>query len=67
MVKVACQAGFATEAGEREKDSSSKDIVSENGGVFYTLVVESLGLWSPSSLQILKSICRRTTFHSHLK
>ena len=66
MVKAACQAGVAAEAGEREKDSSYKDIVSENGGVFYPLVVESLGLWSPSSLQILKSICKRTTFHSHL-
>ena len=31
-------------AGEREKDSSYKDIVSENGGVFYPLVVKSLGL-----------------------
>ena len=66
MVKAACQAGVAAEAGEREKDSSYKDIVSENGGVFYPLVVESLGLWSPSSLQTLKSICRRTTFHRHL-
>ena len=66
MVKAACQAGIAEEGGEREKDSSYKDIDSENGGVFYPLLVESLGLWSPSSLQILKSIRRRTTFHSHL-
>ena len=40
MVKAACQAGVAAEAGEREKDSSYKDIVSENGGVFYSLVVK---------------------------
>ena len=66
MVKAAFQAGVAAEVGEREKDSSYKDIVSENGEVFYPLVVASLGLWSPSSLQILKSICRRTKFHSHL-
>ena len=66
MVKDACQEGVAAEAGEREKDSSYKDTVSENGGVLYPLFVESLGLWSPSSLQILKSICRRTTLHSHL-
>ena len=44
MVKAACQAGVAAEAGEREKDSSYKDIVSGNGGVLYPLAVESLGL-----------------------
>ena len=28
-------------------------------------MVESLGLWSPNSLQVLKAIARRTSFHNN--
>ena len=34
------------------------------GGLFYPLVVESYGTWSPNSLQILKTMARRSSLRS---
>ena len=36
------------------------------GAVFYPLVIESLGLWSPQSLEILKIIARREALQSNI-
>ena len=41
---------------EMEKDDRHDARVTSAGGVFYPLVVESLSLWSPDSLETLKSI-----------
>ena len=50
---------------EREKDERHELTVSSTGSVFYPLVVESHGLWSPNSLQVLKTIARRISFQNN--
>ena len=55
----------ACAAGELEKDQRHDSLVSSTGSIFYPVVVESLGLWSPNSLQVLKTIARRTSFHNN--
>ena len=62
LVESAHHAGYAAEAGEMEMDTKYESSVAAAGGKFYPLIVESLGLWSPNSLQILKSMARRTRF-----
>ena len=62
IIKAAACPGAAAEAGEIEKDEQHELTVSSTGSVFYPLVVESLGLWSPNSLQVLKTIARRISF-----
>ena len=47
------EAGAASEAGEIKKDEQE---VIEAGGIFFPLVVETLGLWLPNSLKVLTSI-----------
>ena len=64
LIKAATCAGAAAEAGELEKDQRHDSLVSSTGSIFYPVVVESLGLWSPNSLQVLKTISRRTSFHN---
>ena len=51
---------MAAEAGERDKDSRHEDLVTASGGLFYPLVVECVGCWTPSSLEIIKTIARKT-------
>ena len=51
---------MAAEAGERIKDSRHEDLVTTSGGLFYPLAVECLGCWTPSSLEIIKTIARKT-------
>ena len=65
VVHVSTCAGAAAEAGELEKDQRHDSLVSSTGSIFYPIVVESLGLWSPNSLQVLKTIARRTSFHNN--
>ena len=65
LIKAATCAGAAAEAGELEKDQRHDSLVSSTGSIFYPIVVESLGLWSPNSLQVLKTIARRTSFHNN--
>ena len=50
----------ATEAGERDEDSRRGDLVTAGGGIFYPLVVDCLGCWTPSSLEIIKTTARKT-------
>ena len=42
--------------GEKLKDAKHAAAVERVGGVFVLLVVETLGVWSPFSLKILKQI-----------
>ena len=48
--------GSAAAAGEMEKDLQHQLNVESTGSLFYPLVVESLDLWSSSSLGILTNI-----------
>eukprot|EP00118_Oscarella_pearsei_P019491 m.207740 g.207740 ORF g.207740 m.207740 type:complete len:93 (+) comp39697_c1_seq12:346-624(+) len=41
-------------------DEKFNDMVESSGGLFYPLVVETLGMWTPSSLPLLKIIAFRT-------
>ena len=43
-------------AGEVEKDARHEEDVVAMGGLFFPLVVETLGLWTPSSRQTIKLI-----------
>ena len=49
---ISSEAGAAGEAGEIEKDSRHEEDVTASGGIFFPLVVESLGLWTLSDLCI---------------
>ena len=57
-------AGVAAGRGEADKDSHHEASVQAAGGIFIPLVVESLGLWSPHSLAVLRVIALRTTSKS---
>ena len=61
LSKTAVQAGAAGEAGEIEKDSKHEEDVLSAGGLFFPQVVESLGLWTPSSLHTLRTIASRAS------
>ena len=56
IARVAETSGVVAEAAEMGKDDCHHARVSLTGGTFYPLVVETLGLWSPDSLETLKSI-----------
>ena len=55
-----------TYIGEREKDSRHEANVTSTGSIFHPLVCESLGLWSPHSLEVVKTIARRLSFKRNL-
>ena len=57
-------AGIAASRGEVEKDAHHEEAVASAGGIFIPLAVETLGLWSPASLKILREIAVRTTNRS---
>ena len=56
LLKAAMQAGATGEAGEMEKDERHELDVLSMGGLFFPLIVETLGLWTPSSLKVLRLI-----------
>ena len=60
LLESAAQLGAAAAGGDSENISLYEDEVNAAGRDFYSLVVETLGVWSPSSLEILKIIARRT-------
>ena len=60
------QAGAAAEAGEMAKDLRHDANVTASGGVFYPLVVESFGTWSAHSLEVLKTVVRKTSLSQAL-
>ena len=61
LVQAGTCPGAAAAAGEIEKDQRHDAMVSNTGGIFHPLVVESLGLWTPNSLPVLKIIARRAS------
>ena len=61
LSKAADHPGVAGEAGEIEKDEKHEDDVLTASGVFFPLVMESLGLWTPSSLKTLKVIASKSS------
>ena len=67
IVQAAHHAGVAAGAGEQEKDQHHEAQVTATGNVFHPLVCETFGLWSPHSLQVVKSIARRLSFRGNLQ
>ncbi|XP_062502891.1 uncharacterized protein LOC134179892 [Corticium candelabrum] len=59
LLESATQPGAAAAGGDSEKIAQYEDEVNAAGCDFYSLVVEALGVWFPSSLEILKIIARR--------
>ena len=55
--------GFARRVEERWRTCNNVWLV---GGVFVSMVVETLGLWTPFALQCLSQIASRTTLHCGL-
>jgi len=66
LARGAGRAGVAAEAGVAAKDAHHEDAVADAGGDFYPLVVETLGVWAPPSLAILRLIASRAATHSGL-
>ena len=64
--KAAIKPGAAAEAGEIEKDEKHERAVTQAGGHFYPLIVETLGHWSPSSLETLKTIASKASSMNHI-
>ena len=60
----AATAGVDAGREEDDKDSHHEASVQAAGGIFIPLVVESLGLWSPNSLAVLRVVALRTTSKS---
>ena len=59
-------AGAAAVVEEIEKDQKHEAHVEHAGGRFYPLVMETLGVWTPSSLLTLRTIAARTTIRNGL-
>ena len=57
-------AGAASSAAELAKDNKYSQAIDNGGGVFYPLIVESLGLWTAFSISLLRRTAARTTFRS---
>ena len=55
LCRAASLAGAAGEAGEMAKDARHEEGVIAAGGVFFPLVVETLGLWTTHSLKTLSA------------
>ncbi len=51
---------------EMRKDDKHAANVGGVGGVFVPLVVETLGVWTPSALKVLRRVAARTTVNSGL-
>ena len=66
LTRSAFKAGAAGEAGEIEKDAHYRSSVESMGALFYPLVVESFGLWTPHSLLLLKTIAGRVSIASDI-
>ena len=59
--KAAIKPGAAAEAAEIEKDEKHDKVITQEGGHFYPLIVETFGHWSPSSLETLKTIASKAS------
>ena len=66
LINAAIKAGAAAEAGEVDKDERHHATVSNYGCLFYPLVVESYGVWAAHSLEVLRSIVKKSLLSSGL-
>ena len=64
--RAAHQASAAGEASEADKDACHAQQVEEEGGLFFPLAVDSLGLWTPSSLRVIRQIASRASSLGHI-
>ena len=58
--------GFTTLRREMEKDARYKALVEAAGGEFLPLVVDNFGIWTPSSVEIVRSIAQISTVRNGL-
>ena len=58
---AANEAGAAAKSGELKKDNRHDNNVTEAGGLFYPLLVETYGVWSTHSLEVIKLIAKRSS------
>ena len=63
IIQAANRAEAAAEAGVLEKDCRHEDVVKATESIFEPVVVETLGLWHPHSMHLLKIIARKMAFH----
>ena len=66
LINAAINSGAAAVAGEVDKDERHLANVSSYGCLFYPLVVESYGVWAAHSLQVLRSIVKKSRLSSGL-
>ncbi|XP_062501983.1 uncharacterized protein LOC134179104 [Corticium candelabrum] len=66
VVRASNWPDLAAEAGEEAKDNLHQASVTAAGGIFHSIVVETFGLWSFHSLDVLKSVARTSALHNHL-
>ena len=64
LSRASLVAGIASSAGEMDEDTKYDHNVSSADCVFFLLVVETLGLWTDSSISLLRRIAARTTLCS---
>ena len=65
IIQAAHLAGAAQKPVRGKKNNHDAQVTA-TGSIFHPLVWESLGLWSPRSLQLLKTIARRLSFKGNL-
>ena len=65
LTRGASHAGVAADAGVAAKDMHHDEAV-RSAGDFFPLVVETFGVWAPSSLATLRTIASRATTYSGL-
>ena len=58
--------GFEALRGEMEKNSRHRRLVEAAGGLFFPLVVDNFGVWTPSSIEVLRSVARTSTVRNGL-
>ena len=66
VTSCAAEAGAAAVAGEIQKVPHYDLDVTVAGGVFYPILVETFGTWTPYSLEIIKIIARKTSLLNKL-
>ena len=62
----ASRARAAAHAGVIEKDDRHDSMMTLSGGLFYPIVVETFGTWSPYSLEVIRTIARKVSLVSSL-
>ena len=66
MTKSAVRAGATARADKEQRDIRNEDSARTAGGLFYPLVIETLGLLSILSIKTLKFIASKTSVVSGL-